>query len=121
MELETQINIIRNQFTPIAVRGSILYFMIAELAIIDPMYQYSLGYVKQIFNSTIVATPSYPTSEERLHAILGNITSALYKNICRGLFEAHKIIFSFLIATEINRKAGKISDPAWSLLLRGVT
>ena len=46
VELATQINIIRNQYTPISVRGSILYFVIADLAGIDPMYQYSLAYVK---------------------------------------------------------------------------
>ena len=58
VELATQINVIRNQYTPISVRGSILYFVIADLAGIDPMYQYSLGYVKQIFSSTIQSSPT---------------------------------------------------------------
>ena len=31
-----------------AIRGSVLYFVIAQLAEIDPMYQYSLKYFKQV-------------------------------------------------------------------------
>jgi dynein heavy chain len=47
------------------------------------------------------------------------ITNVIYTNVCRGLFEAHKLIFSFLIAIQINRKAGLVSDALWSVFLRG--
>ena len=47
------------------------------------------------------------------------ITKAVYIDICRGLFESHKKIFSFLICTSIRREAGLIPGAAWSLLLRG--
>ena len=40
-------------------------------------------------------------------------------NVCRGLFEAHKKIFSFLIITSINRKNGIISETEWNLFIRG--
>jgi dynein heavy chain len=43
----------REQYRSISARGSILYFVIASLASIDPMYQNSLVYVKKIFNGTI--------------------------------------------------------------------
>ena len=43
----------REQYRPISARGSILYFVIASLSSIDPMYQNSLVYVKKIFNGTI--------------------------------------------------------------------
>jgi dynein heavy chain, axonemal len=47
------------------------------------------------------------------------ITRNVYTDICRGLFESHKRIFSFLICTRIKRQAGLISNVAWNLLLRG--
>lgn len=37
----------------------------------------------------------------------------------RGLFEAHKIIYSFLIIISINKNSGKIRDTHWNILLRG--
>ena len=43
----------------------------------------------------------------------------IYTNISRGLFERDKLIFSFLIATSIDRNTGKIDPTSWRLLLRG--
>ena len=36
--VEAEINETRNTYTPVAIRGSILYFVISDLAMIDPMY-----------------------------------------------------------------------------------
>ena len=40
---EKQIEETRNQYRAAANRGSIIYFVVADLALVDPMYQYSLG------------------------------------------------------------------------------
>ena len=45
---EIMINIAREKYRPIATRGSVMYFVIASLSEIDPMYQYSLKYFKQV-------------------------------------------------------------------------
>jgi dynein heavy chain, axonemal len=39
---EKEIDTTRENFRPIAFRAQILFFTIVELAVIDPMYQYSL-------------------------------------------------------------------------------
>lgn len=39
----------RESYRPVANRGSILYFVIADLANIDPMYQYSLDFFSKLF------------------------------------------------------------------------
>jgi dynein heavy chain len=39
----------------------------------------------------------------RLVNLINMITNVIYTNVCRGLFENHKLIFSFLIATSIDR------------------
>jgi len=53
-EIEKTIEVKRNEYRPISIRGSIMYFVIASLSDADPMYQYSLDYVKKIFNETIM-------------------------------------------------------------------
>ena len=40
--LEQKIEITRNGYKAVSIRGSILFFVIKDLSIIDPMYQYSL-------------------------------------------------------------------------------
>lgn len=44
--------------------------------------------------------------EERSRALNEAFTYALFINVCRSLFEAHKLMFSFLLAVKIlqNRK-----------------
>ena len=47
--LETKIEKVRNSYTDVSIRGSILFFVIKDLALIDPMYQYSLQYITKLF------------------------------------------------------------------------
>lgn len=96
-----------------------MYFVIADLAGIDPMYQYSLAYVKRLFNTAIEKSPQQDTLEERLALLIDRITATLYLNVSRGLFVSHKVLFSFLMSTSINRNSGKINETLWSTLLRG--
>jgi len=37
-------------YWPVATWGSVLYFVIADLAQMDPMYQYSLEFFVKLFN-----------------------------------------------------------------------
>ena len=55
--VEVEINETRNLYTDVAIRGSIFYFVIADLGGIDPMYQNSLAYVKSLFNRAIEQAP----------------------------------------------------------------
>lgn len=47
---EIEIDLARKKYTPAATRGSIIYFVIADLSGIDPMYQYSLQYYQTLFD-----------------------------------------------------------------------
>ena len=51
--------------------------------------------------------------------MIDRITETLYLNVSRGLFVAHKVLFSFLICTSINRNSGKINEQLWGTMLRG--
>jgi dynein heavy chain len=57
--VEQQINETRLGYKPVAIRGSILYFVIADMARINDMYQNSLQYVKVLFNKAIDQTPAH--------------------------------------------------------------
>jgi len=87
----------------VSVRGSVLYFVIKDLALIDPMYQNSLGYVKKLFNEALQAAELSDEIEVRTERLLASITESLYVNVCRGLFEAHKLLYSFMICSAIQR------------------
>lgn len=49
---ERKISIAREKYQSVANRGSVLYFVVADLAHIDPMYQFSLKYFSQVNNQS---------------------------------------------------------------------
>lgn len=51
--------------------------------------------------------------------MIEDITSAVYVNVSRGLFERHKLVFSFLLSVSINLQLNKITNSQWNFLLRG--
>ena len=48
-----QVQEVMNRFEPVAKRVSQLFFVVADLANVENMYQYSLDFYVQIFNDTI--------------------------------------------------------------------
>ena len=82
-----------------------MYFVIKDLALIDPMYQSSLTYVKKLFNDALANSEPSSDIVKRTLILIDAITETLYINICRGLFESHKLLYSFLICTSIKRQA----------------
>ena len=117
--VEVEINKTRLGYKQVAIRGSVLYFVIADMGRINDMYQNSLEYVKVLFNKAIMTTEKSDDPETRLSSLIDTITRQIYTNISRGLFERDKIIFSFLNCTSILREKSKIDFIAWNLLLRG--
>lgn len=52
--IEENVRKTRDSYKYVSERGAVIYFVIADLAGIDPMYQYSLSYVKKLFNIAII-------------------------------------------------------------------
>lgn len=50
---EEEVNHTRAQYNSVAVRGQILYFVIADMALVNDMYQNSLQFVKSLFNKAM--------------------------------------------------------------------
>jgi dynein heavy chain len=114
-----EIEAIRQSYLPVAVRGTLIYFIIADLASIDPMYQYSLFYCKQLFNNCIDRSEKSEDLDTRLVNIMDYLTYEVFKNICRGLFERHTSLFSLLVCVQIMRERGDIDTGDWMTLLKG--
>ena len=82
-ETEQKITAARERYRPVAERGSLMYFVVASMAEMDPMYQFSLKYFKQLFNNTIQTSEKHDELEERLKILLAATTSDVYRNVAR--------------------------------------
>lgn len=73
----------------------------------------------QIFNNVIETSEKDPHLSIRLNTLYKEITLAVYTNISRGLFERHKLVFSFMLCIAIFQDKGEIDASQWNFLLRG--
>jgi dynein heavy chain len=111
------INVTRDCYRVVATRGSVLYFVIANLALVDPMYQYSLQFYKALFNQRLEKSAKHEELEARLQILVSDITLSMYNNVCRGLFEKDKLLYAFVIASSIQRHAGRITEAEWQAMM----
>jgi hypothetical protein len=195
---EREIDATRELYRPVAARASLLFFCIADLAVVDPMYQYSLSWFINLFVRSMEEAPKVsggegrlqqqqqqllllllltlhrclaawlckdvaatgrmlhwpglvehppgshcrhttsshltnahttlappplqaPTVEERGGELNAHFTYSLYLNVCRSLFERHKLMFAFLLAVKVRQAAGDVDSHEWRSLLAGPT
>ncbi|XP_055012614.1 dynein axonemal heavy chain 2 [Boleophthalmus pectinirostris] len=116
---EIAIDSAREEYRPCAQRASILFFILNDLGHIDPMYQFALDAYISLFNISIEKSKRSRKLEERIANLNDYHTYAVYRSTCRGLFEAHKLLFSFQMCAKILEVSGILNMDEYSFFLRG--
>ncbi|XP_014244414.1 dynein heavy chain 2, axonemal isoform X2 [Cimex lectularius] len=116
---EAAIDAARNNYSPCARRAALLFFILKDLSLIDPMYQFSLEAYNNMFVTAIEKSKHSEDIVERIKYLNDYHTYFIYKNTCRGLFERHKLMFSFLICSKILDEQGKLKKEHFKFLLQG--
>ena len=98
---EKEIDEKREIYRPSAKRASLLFFSLIDLAMIDPMYQFSLIQFKELYQTTIKKLPVNEDNDQRLKDIDEATTKSSFDFTCRALFERDKPLFSFLMTIKI--------------------
>ena len=109
------------EYRPVAFLASLLYFCISQLGYVDPMYQYSLPWFCTLFAKGIGEAKPAQDIEARCQSIIDYFTYMLYCNVCRSLFEQHKLMFSFLLCIKILQGRDKVDPNEWRFLISGMS
>ena len=117
--IEQEVDTAREAYRPCAYRSQLLFFCVADLAMVDSMYQYSLGWFKTLFNRSLEESEPSDDVDKRLGIVNDHFTYAMYNNVCRGLFENHKLIFSLTLCVALKRGYDKLNLEEWRFLLAG--
>ena len=120
-EIENEIVVQSELYRPVAKRSSLLYFVISDLGDVDPMYQYSLPWFTMLFVRGIGAAANANDIDQRIINLNDYFTYSVYQNICRSLFERHKLLFSFTLAVKILQGDDKINSLEYRFLLSGIS
>ncbi|CAJ1418817.1 unnamed protein product [Effrenium voratum] len=95
---QAQVQETRATYVPVAVRASALFFVVADLCNVEPMYQYSLEWFYSIYESAIAAAEKFERNiQKRLTALQSKFLELLFAQTCHSLFEKDKLMLSLLL------------------------
>ncbi|KAK0165144.1 hypothetical protein PV328_003692, partial [Microctonus aethiopoides] len=118
-ETGVEINAAREEFRPVATRGSVLYFLICDMAHVNCMYQTSLVQFLERFDLSMARSEKSPVNSRRINFIIEYLTYEIYKYKARGLYENHKYMFILLMTLKIDLQRGSITHEEFQYFIKG--
>ncbi|KAH8382819.1 hypothetical protein KR009_005420 [Drosophila setifemur] len=113
------IEILRNGYLPAAKRGAVLFFALADMATVNSMYQYALAAYLDVFVYSLRKAVPDASLNKRLNNIIKTLTENVYSYGCTGIFERHKLLFSFQIATKLAQRDGILLQTELDFFIKG--
>jgi dynein heavy chain len=126
-EREIEINEKREQFRPVATRGSIMYFNMTDMTLVaNPitcqpsgwMYNCSLMQFLEQFDFSIKNSEKCQPTSKRVDKIIQYLTYKVYRYMNRGLFERDKLMFKLMVTLKIMVIASSLTGGDVSVFLK---
>ncbi|CAH8443114.1 unnamed protein product [Heterobilharzia americana] len=111
----------RDSFRSAARRGAILFFILSDLSLVCPMYQFSLSAYLTVFVKALKKAMPNSSLTKRLTNIKNSLTYVIYCYGCMGIFEQHKLLLSFQLAIRLQQDEKLIKPKELAFFIRGNT
>lgn len=109
----------RAVYMPVARRGSILYFAASGLSTIMAIYEMSLDSFLGVFINALDTAKKDVVLETRISNMILAVTRHIYEYTCTGIFERHKLMFSFQMTCMILDGDGILNREELDFFLKG--
>ena len=105
-ETDIRITETREEYRPVAIRGSVLYFLISSMTEVDNMYNVALAQFMELFFVSCERADPAPLAKKRIANIIDYLAYCVYSYVQRGLFTRHKLMFAFLMTMKVAIRGG---------------
>lgn len=116
---EAKINIAREEYRPVATRGSVLYFLVCTMAMVNVMYQTSLLQFLEHFDLSMFNSKKTPNTQVRIKNIIKYLTFEMYAYKSRGLYENHKTMYVLMMALNVDQQLGNVTYDEFQNFIKG--
>lgn len=116
---EIKINAAREEFRPVASRGSVLYFLVCLMANVNVMYQTSLAQFLERFDVSMAKSEKTHNNKIRIKNIINYLTFEIFRYKSRGLFETHKFLLGLLLSLQIDQQKGVVTYEEFQIFIKG--
>ena len=111
METNQKITKSREDYRPVAVRGAVIYFLIQEMSLVNPMYQVSLNQFLGKFYESIEKAEKDNFPKKRIENVINTLTKTCWEYIVCGLYEKDKLLFNLQLALKIEMSLPEEMNP----------
>jgi dynein heavy chain len=127
-EKQTEIAEKREQYRPVATRGSVMYFCMTDMTLVaNPvtgqpsgwMYNCSLLQFLLNFDKSVTGSEKCQPTSKRVDKIIDFLTYQVYRYMNRGLFVRDQMMFKLLFTLNIMKTGGLLTPNDISVFLKG--
>ncbi|XP_057271369.1 dynein axonemal heavy chain 8 isoform X1 [Pezoporus wallicus] len=118
-ETEVKINTAQEEYRPAATRGSILYFLITAMSMVNNMYQISLAQFLKLFDQSMAKSGKSPVPQKRVSNIIEYLTFEVHSYSVRGLYKNHKFLFTLLMTLKIDLEREYVKTKEFHTFIKG--
>lgn len=119
VEAEQKIHDFREIYRKVASYAANLYCCLDQLRFINAMYQFSLDWYLNLYNTSIEKANRSRDLQRRIDFLIKSMTNHFYNSICQSIFDADKLLFSWIFTTKILITNGVLKQEYLDLFISG--
>ena len=114
----SKISAAREEFRPVAIRGSIVYFLITDMSMVNSMYQTSLDQFLGVFKKSMDESAASPVPTKRIDNIIEYLSYAAFAYTIRGLYARDKFLLTILLSLKIDMRKGLVKSISYNKMFK---
>jgi len=93
----------RRMYLPVAMRGSLMFFLLQDLSTINHMYRFSLSTFLKLFDSSLARKVASDGVAERVQALSSTLLRLVFQYVGRSIFKADRLAFGMYMVNKLEK------------------